>query len=162
MKVRMMALTAAVVLGQAAMADTAMAATLWRGIVVITSLGAVTTIPCAQEYSVGESFEILYRPNLGAAADETAQVIGPNGSLLIASTDAGNRTLRTGSLSVVGAVYASGFSFNNPNNPITITPAAIAAGTIGIGMTGTLRNAGFAGCNLTFRASLLPVADGLP
>jgi hypothetical protein len=158
----MTALMAAVMMGQAAIADGAAAATLWRGIVVITSLGPVTTIPCSQEYSVGESFEILYRPNLGAAVDETAQVIGPNGSLLITSTDAGNRTLRAGNLNVQGAVYASGFSFNNPNNPIAITPAVITAGTIGIGMTGTLRNAGFAGCNLTFRASLLPVADGLP
>jgi hypothetical protein len=157
MKLRAMAMMAAVVMGQPLLTETASAATLWRGIVVVTSLGAAPSPACAAEYSVGESFEILYRPNLGAPVDEAAQVIGPSGSFLITSTDAANRTLRAGSVSVVGASYAQGFAFVNPNNPVTITPAVITAATVGIRMTGTVRNAGLPNCNVTFRASLLPI-----
>lgn len=159
MALRMMGLIAALATGQAVLADTATAADLWRGIVVVTARSG--TIDCLNEYMIGESFEILYRPNFGAAIDETIQVLGSNGSFLLTSTDAADRTLRTGSLSLSGATFAKGFSFNNPNNPLAITPTTIVPATINVGMTGILRNAGLAGCNVTFRAALLPVTDAL-
>jgi hypothetical protein len=158
MKLRAMTLLAAVMIGPVGLAEAADAATLWRGVTVITNRTA--TAECMANYSIGESFDILYRPNLGAAVPETLQVLGRDGSFLVTSTDIADLTLRTGSMNVTGAVLAKGFSFNNVTNPVTITPAAITPATLGITMVGMLRNAGIAGCNVSFRASLLPVFDG--
>jgi hypothetical protein len=151
-------LPAAALLAVLAGSEAASAATLWRGVVVVTSRTATTL--CMNEYDVGETFEILYRPNLGAAFDETIEVMGPNGAMLVTSTDPTDRTLRTGSVSIIGAAYAIGYSFANASNPINMSPASITASTVTIGMNGTLKNAGLPGCNVGFKASLLPVFDG--
>ncbi|MCO5163573.1 MAG: hypothetical protein M9939_20790 [Mesorhizobium sp.] len=140
-----------------AMVTAASAATLWRGTVVV--LSRTPTASCAAEYSVGESFMILYRPNLGQAVNEVAHVMGFNGGLVLTSSDA-DRTLRTGSIVVAGATYARFFQTTNANNPINISPATIVASTPTISMQGVLKNAGILGCNIGFRASLVPVFDG--
>jgi hypothetical protein len=138
-------------------ATDALAATLWRGTVVVTARTA--TAACTAEYSVGEPFMILYRPNLGQAVNEIAHVMGFNGGLVLTSSDA-DRTLRTGSIVVAGANYARFFQTTNANNPISIAPATITASTVVITMVGTLQNAGIMGCSVSFRATLLPVFDG--
>jgi hypothetical protein len=157
MNLRIAALGTALALTQLATSNAASSATLWRGVVVVTARAG--SADCLAEYGIGESFDVMYRPNLGAPVDETLEVLGRDGALRGTSIDA-NRTLRAGDLNVTGATRTEGFNFNNVNNPIAITPAAIVATTLTIGMTGTLRNAGIPGCNVTFRASLLPVFDG--
>ena len=140
-------------------AAAAEAATLWRGIAVITA--RTQTAACIAEYDVGESNIVEYRPNLGASVSETLMAMGEHGAFLISSlgTDA-DKTLRNGGVSIAGAAYAEGFQTVVASQPLTIAPASITAATVVISISGTLKNLGITGCNVTFKASLLPIFDG--
>lgn len=160
MRSRALLLCASAVIAIILGSETANAATLWRGIVVVSARNG--TAQCLDEYDVGESFDVQYRPNLGAAVAETLEVMGANGAMLVSSTDPANLTLRTGSVNITGASYARGFEFNTASNPLTIAPATLTSSTGTISISGILKNAAVAGCSVTFKASLLPVFDAAP
>ena len=143
----------------ASMNAAAEASTLWRGIAVVTARTA--TAACIAEYDVGESFIVEYRPNLGANVSETLVAMGEHGAFLISSlnTDA-DKTLRSGGVSIAGAAYAVGYQAVVPSQSLAIAPASITAATPTISISGTVKNLGITGCNVTARASLLPIFDG--
>ncbi|MCB1378198.1 MAG: hypothetical protein KDK89_07520 [Alphaproteobacteria bacterium] len=159
MKVRTTSILTAATVVICAGAGMAQAASLWRGVAVVTNRTA--TSACMAEYDIGESYIVEYRPNLGSSVSETMVVLGEHGAYLISSLPAdADKTLRSGGVSISGAAYARAFQTNVASQPLNITPATITSSTINIGIGGTLKNAGIAGCNVTFKASLLPIFDG--
>jgi hypothetical protein len=134
--------------------------TLWKGIAVITSRTA--SVPaCVAEYDVGDDAVIWYRPNLGAAVDENILGIRKNGAFVVSSLSSdADKTLRTGGVSIIGANYATPFEVTTASQPISITPNPVTGTTVTITMSGTMKNFAIAGCNVGFRATLLPIFDG--
>ena len=137
----------------------ASATVLFKGIAVITA--RTNNAACVQEYDIGESFIAEYRANIGAESGaESAMAVGPNGALLITSSD-GDPSLRgSGTANVRGPAYASFVSFTNVASNIAITPASINNTTLNVTMSGTVNNLGLAACNVTFRASLTKMLPG--
>jgi hypothetical protein len=131
----------------------AAATVLFKGIAVITA--RTNNAACVLEYDIGETFIAEYRANLASdTGPERAMAVGPNGALLMSSTDA-NRSLRgAGTVNITGAAYAAPVSFANQASNFTISPTTITSTTISVTMSGTVANLGIPSCTVTFRASL--------
>ena len=159
MKLHSVSISAINLLGIAFATSAAHANSLWRGIGVITARSSTTN--CIAEYDIGDNGIVEYRPLAGGATDETIIVMREHGALVIKSksTDA-DKTLRTGGVDIFGGEYASAFVTSVASQPITIKPNPVTASTATIVMSGTIKDFGIIGCNVTFSASLLPVFDG--
>jgi hypothetical protein len=132
---------------------------LFKGVAVITARTAITA--CTREYSIGESFVVLYRANVGAeATPETAMALGSTGGLLLTSDDATPKLTGAGTVRIDGAAYGVPFSTTHAPATLQTTPAAVLASTQFVTMTGTVNNLGIVGCHVTFRAGLALLPPG--
>lgn len=136
------------------------AAVLFKGIAVVTARTA-SSAACVAEFDIGESFVVEYRANIGTeSAPENAMAIGPNGAILITSSDANPSLRGAGQVLVRGVAYAQFVQIPNANSNLAIVPATITSTTLNITVNATVANLGIPGCTVSFRSSMTKMLPG--